>query len=280
MNETCKSCGTVFEVDESVLKNIKWFKCGVCNYKWDLFKDISKNSNQIKTEYTDKSDKVKHELASIKSVIEDKSKMLAKKTNPALDQKNKSVAEISSELSKSKLNETKQNESQKLKESYEKKNLKKQNFLPYFMISIILIFTTAIFLRSILISYSYLYFPNKSQSYIKKIDRFFTKIYLPILSETKHLNLKNFVATVQKQEVRFTGVIKNNSKRPVLTPRIRILGIREDRKIILENILILEEKIIPQTSEISFNKLVKFKTNNNKENIIIKATLLKKVFDY
>lgn len=280
MNETCKSCGTVFEVDENILKNIKWFKCGVCNYKWDLSKDMSKNSNQIKSEHIDKSDKVKHELASIKSVIEDKSKMLAKKTNPVLDQKNKSVAEIASELSKSKLNEAIHNKSKKLKDRHEKKNLKKQSFLPFFIISIILIFTSAIFFRSVLISYSYLYFPNKSQTYIKEIDRFFTKIYLPILSETKHLNLENFVATVQKQEVKFTGVIKNNSKRPILTPRIKILGIREDRKIILENILILEEKIIPQTSEISFNKLVNLKTNNNKENIIIKATLLKKLFDY
>ena len=32
MHETCKSCGTVFEVNGSVLtKDIKWFKCGVCD---------------------------------------------------------------------------------------------------------------------------------------------------------------------------------------------------------------------------------------------------------
>ena len=37
MLETCKSCGTVFEVDESILtKNIQWLKCGVCNEKWVL----------------------------------------------------------------------------------------------------------------------------------------------------------------------------------------------------------------------------------------------------
>ena len=31
MHETCKSCGTVFEVNGSVLtNNIQWFKCGVC----------------------------------------------------------------------------------------------------------------------------------------------------------------------------------------------------------------------------------------------------------
>ncbi len=37
--------------------------------------------------------------------MEDKSKILAKKLNPVLDQKNKTVAEIASELSLSKLNE-------------------------------------------------------------------------------------------------------------------------------------------------------------------------------
>ena len=119
----------------------------------------------------------------------------------------------------------------------------------------IMITATTLFFRSFLISYSYLYFPNYSQIYIEKIDKFFTKINLPILSETKYLNLKNFVATIQKQEVRFSGIIRNNSNMPILTPRIKILGIREDRKIILENTLILEDKIIPKTSEIRFNKL-------------------------
>ena len=281
MNETCKSCGTVFEVDESILKNnIKWFRCGVCNNKWDFSSEITENINEIKTQQKNKSEKVKNELASIKSVIEDKSKILAKKTNPILDQKNKSVAEIASELSISKLNETKQNKSKKLEERLTKKTSKKINYFPIFFILMIMITATTLFFRSFLISYSYLYFPNYSQIYIEKIDKFFTKINLPILSETKYLNLKNFVATIQKQEVRFSGIIRNNSNMPILTPRIKILGIREDRKIILENTLILEDKIIPKTSEIRFNKLVKMKTNNHKENIIIKATLLTKVFDY
>ena len=130
-----------------------------------------------------------------------------------------------------------------------------------------------------MISYSYLYFPNYSQTYAKKINNLFRKIDLPILSETKYLNLNNFIATFEKQEVRFTGVIKNNSKRPILTPRIKILGIREDRKIIFEKILILEEKIILPNSKISLNKLVKLKINNNEENVSIKATLLKKFFN-
>ena len=102
MVETCKSCGTVFEVDESILtKNIQWFKCGVCNNEWFFSSTKVENSNQNKTE------KVKNELASIKLAVEDKSRKLAKKSNPVLDQKNKSVAEIASELSLSKLNDTK-----------------------------------------------------------------------------------------------------------------------------------------------------------------------------
>ena len=108
----------------------------------------------------------------------------------------------------------------------------------------------------------------------------FAKIDLPILVDTKNLNLTNFIATIQEQEVSLSGTIKNISKRPILVPRIKILGIREDRKIILEKILILEDKIIFPDSEISFNKLVRVKMQNQKENVTVKATLLKKVFEY
>ena len=107
----------------------------------------------------------------------------------------------------------------------------------------------------------------------------FTKIDLPILTDTKNLNLTNFIAKVQEQEIRFTGVIKNISKRPMLVPRIKILGVREDRKIILEKILILDDKIIHPNSEISFKKLVGVKIQNQ-NNVTVKATLLKKVFEY
>jgi hypothetical protein len=103
---------------------------------------------------------------------------------------------------------------------------------------------------------------------------------LPIFTDTKNLNLINFIAKVQKQEIRFTGKIKNISKRPVLVPRIKILGIREDRKIIVEKILILEDKIISPNSEISFNKSIGVNIQNQKDNVTIKATLLKKVSEY
>ena len=104
MLETCKSCGTVFEVNESILtEKIQWFKCGVCSKKWSSSSTLSTNQTFQNNEDKNKSEKVKNELASIKSVVEDKSKILAKKSNPVLDQKNKSVAEIGSELSLSKL---------------------------------------------------------------------------------------------------------------------------------------------------------------------------------
>ena len=89
----------------------------------------------------------------------------------------------------------------------------------------------------------------------------------------------NFIAKVQQKEVRFTGTIKNITSRPLLLPRIKILGVREDRKIILEKILILEDKIISPNSETSFNKSVTVKIQNQKDNVTVKATLLKKLFE-
>ena len=275
MHEKCKSCGTIFEVNESILtNNIRWLKCGVCNQKWVL----SSTSKENPIENTNKTEKVKQELASIKSIVEDKSKILAKTPNPVLDQKNKTVAEIASELSLSKLNENNKNKIEKTKKANEKKKNNKLNILPLFVIALCLIFFLAIFFRSTLLSYSFFYFPNHTQTYIEKINSLFTKIDMPILADTKNLNLTNFIAKVQEQEIRFTGVIKNISKRPMLVPRIKILGVREDRKIIMEKIFTLEDKIIFPNSEISFNKLVRVNIQNQKDNVTVKATLLKKLF--
>ncbi|OUW59180.1 MAG: hypothetical protein CBD59_01395 [Alphaproteobacteria bacterium TMED199] len=275
MHEKCKSCGTIFEVNESILtNNIRWLKCGVCNQKWVL----SSTSKENPIENTNKTEKVKQELASIKSIVEDKSKILAKTPNPVLDQKNKTVAEIASELSLSKLNENNKNKIEKTKKANEKKKNNKLNILPLFVIALCLILFLAIFFRSTLLSYSFFYFPNHTQTYIEKINSLFTKIDMPILADTKNLNLTNFIAKVQEQEIRFTGAIKNISKRPMLVPRIKILGVREDRKIIMEKILTLEDKIIFPNSEISFNKLVRVNIQNQKDNVTVKATLLKKIF--
>ncbi len=275
MHEMCKSCGTIFEVNESILtKNIRWLKCGVCDEKWALSSTSKKNL----IETTNKTEKVKQELASIKSIVEDKSKILAKKPNPILDQKNKTVAEIASELSLSKLNKNDKNKIKNTKKGNDEKKNNKLNILPFFVIALSLTLFSAIFFRSTLLSYSFFYFPNHTQSYVDKINSLFTKIDFPILADTKNLNLTNFIAKVQEQEIRFTGAIKNISKRPMLVPRIKILGVREDRKIIIEKILILEDKIIFPNSEINFNKIVKVNIQNQKDNVTVKATLLKKIF--
>ncbi len=275
MHEKCKSCGTIFEVNESILtNNIQWLKCGVCNQKWAL--SSTPNENPIQT--TNKTEKVKQELASIKSIVEDKSKILAKKPNPVLDQKNKTVAEIASELSLSKLNENNKNKTKYTKKTNNKRKNNKLNILPFLGIALCSTLFLAIFFRSTLLSYSFFYFPNHTQTNIEKINSLFKKIDLPILADTKNLNLTNFIATVQKQEIKFTGAIKNISKRPMLVPRIKILGVREDRKIIMEKILTLEDKIIFPNSEINFNKLVRVNIKNQTDNVTVKATLLKKIF--
>ena len=280
MLETCKSCGTVFEVDENTItNNIKWLKCCVCNKKWIISSRSDKISIQENSEIKSKSEKVREELASIKSVVEDKSKILAKKPNPVLDQKNKSVAEIASELSISKLNEI-ENKPNKPIVVNDKNKVKRISILPFFIIAFGLAFFFAIYFRSTLISYSFLYFPSHTENYIKKINNLLNIFQLPISSEINNLNLIDFIATVQEKEVRFTGVIKNSSKRPMLVPRINILAIREDRKIILEKVLILDDKIIPPNSKISFSKVIKEVIQNNRENITVKAILVKKVFDY
>ena len=209
MLETCKSCGTVFEVDESVLtKNIQWLKCGVCNEKWVLSSNLDKNLLQKNSEVSEKSEKVKQELASIKSVVEYKTKFLAKKANPVLDQKNKSVAEIASELSLSKLKETNKNNSKKPTNIENKKKAKKINIFPIFVLFLVMIFSSGIFFRSVLISYSYLYFPNYSQNHAKKINNLFTKVDLPILSETKYLNLTILLQLLKKKKLGLLVLLK------------------------------------------------------------------------
>ena len=280
MYETCKSCGTVFEVNRHILtKKIQWLKCGVCNEKWALSSNTKQNLIEKNAEIKNKDEKVKQELASIKSIVEDKSKFLAKKPNPVLDQKNKTVAEIASELSLSKVNENNKDNLKKIENVTNKKKTKKLNILPIFIIAIVLAIFLAAFFRSSILSYSFLYLPNHTKNYFQKINSLFAKIDLPILVDTKNLNLINFVAKVQDKEVRFSGKIKNISRRPMLVPRIKILGIREDRKIILEKILILDDKIIYPNSEISFKKSVGVKIQNQ-NNVTVKATLLKKIFEY
>ena len=288
MLETCNSCGTVFDVDETILsKKIQWLRCSICNEKWSVSSTFLKKFDQHKIIdkeklaspspiYKDKSEQVKYELASIKSAVEDKTKNMSK-NNPVLEQKNKSVSEIASELSVSKLKTDDENQAKPKNKVKIKKTSKKDNFLPLILLIIIAIFSAALFFRSTLLSYSFLYFPKYTSNYESKFNELFYFIKLPILAELNHLSMINFVATFQNQKVKFSGTIKNTSNRPILIPRVKILAVREDRKIILEKVLNLKDKIIMPLSEIKFSEVLEMKLK--KENVTVKATLLKKISD-
>ena len=290
MFKTCKSCGTTFDLDENILsKNVLWLKCSVCNEKWSLSDKPSENTkkknvnieNKLKAEKNNsinQTEKVTSELASIKSVVEDQTKKMSKKNNPILDIKNKSVAEISSELSASKLKsqDLKQEKNVDTIKNKIKKDKKKFNFFPFVFIFLILFFSSLLFFRSALFSYSYFYFPKNTEKYIVKINDVLSSVQLPILVELGHIKMVDFVATIQQETVKFSGVIKNNSLRPILTPRIRILAIREDRKILMEKIIVADEKIIMPSSTIEFNDFSRI--NSKEENISVKAVILKKLF--
>lgn len=279
MLQTCKSCGTVFEIDEGLLStNVKWLKCSVCNQKWNVSKEGKKDFDNdiIETKNhksNDQSLKVKQDLASIKSVVEKKTKTMSLQKSSALEQKNKTVVEIASELSASKL---KPNDKSVTKPN-KKSRFRKVYFL-YFVISLIMLTAMVIFFRPLILAYTYFYFPKYADFYSKQINLFSLKIKSPILVELNYLNLKDFVATSKDREIKFSGMITNDSKRPILVPRIKILAVREDRKIILEKILVLGPKIIKPNSMIKFQDSVQFKSNN--ENISVKATLLKELINF
>jgi len=290
MFKTCKSCGTTFDLDENILSNnVLWLKCSVCNEKWSLSNKLSEDTkkknvdidNKLKAEKNNsinQTEKVTSELASIKSVVEDQTKKMSKKNNPILDIKNKSVAEISSELSASKLKseDVKQEKNVDTIKNKIKKDKKKFNFFPFVFIFLILFFSSLLFFRSALFSYSYFYFPKNTEKYIVKINDVLSSVQLPILVELGHIKMVDFVATIQQETVKFSGVIKNNSLRPILTPRIKILAIREDRKILMEKIIVTNEKIIMPSSTIEFNDFSRI--NSKEENISVKAVILKKLF--
>ena len=279
MLQTCKSCGTVFEIDERLLStNVKWLKCSVCNQKWNVSKEGKKDFDNdiIETKNhksNDQSLKVKQDLASIKSVVEKKTKTMSLQKSSALEQKNKTVVEIASELSASKLKPNDKPVSKPNKKS----RFRKVYFL-YFVISLIMLAAIVIFFRPLILAYTYFYFPKYADFYSKQINLISLKIKSPILVELNYLNLKDFVATSKDREIKFSGMITNDSKRPILVPRIKILAVREDRKIILEKILVLDPKIIKPNSMIKFQDSVQFKSNN--ENISVKVRLLKELINF
>ena len=290
MFKTCKSCGTTFDLDEDILSNnVLWLKCSVCNEKWSLSEKPNEGAKKInvnkdnkikpgKNNSINETEKVTSELASIKSVVEDQTKKMSQKNNPILDIKNKSVAEISSELSASKLKsqDIKQEENIHRIKNKTKKDKKKLNLLPFAFIFLILFFSSLLFFRSALFSYSYFYFPKHTEKYIAKINDVLSSVQLPIFVELAHIKMVDFAATIQQDTVKFSGVIINNSLRPILTPRIRIIAIREDRKILMEKIIVANEKIIMPSSIIEFKDFSKI--NSKEENISVKAIILKNLF--
>ncbi len=279
MLETCKSCGTVFEVDRALLsKNVQWLKCSVCNQKWSVSKEIFEEfDNKITVlggnKSNDQSEKVKKDLASIKSVIEKKTKKFSDQKSSALDQKNKTVNQIASELSASKLKSKSQTNTKP-----PKKNKIKRVYFLYLFILLIVFSIFVIFFRSSILAYTYFYFPKYAEFYLENINLISSKIKSPILAELHHINLTDFVATAKNGQIKFSGTITNGSERPILVPRIKILAIREDRKIILEKILVLGQKIIKPKSMIKFQNGLSFKSNN--ENVSVKATILKEIMDF
>ena len=291
MNETCKSCGTVFDLDEKMLSDkIHWLKCSVCNEKWSLSFEKNRIISEEKIEnisinnlHDNEIDKVKSELASIKLVVENKSKQMSNINNPILELKNKSVAEIAAELSASKL----KTDNLKVIESIEKKKntnqndkikLKKVRIFPLVLVLFFLVTGVSVFFRSPLMSYSHLYFPLFTQKYSEGINSFFNFIKLPFFVEINHIEIISFGATFQKNDVKFFGVLKNNTSRPILAPKIKVLAVTEDGKIVVEKIIPMTEKILMPSSKIEFYDIVKM--NFKKENISVRATILKEILVY
>ena len=290
MLETCNSCGTVFNIDENILsKKIQWFRCGVCNEKWSVSSIVNKKFDKSTTEdkknfvstnvkFKNKSEQVKYELDSIKAVVEDKTKIMSSNNNPVLEQKNKSVSEIASELSASKFKKDDAIEVKPKNKVKDNKPSTKENFIPFIFLLIIGLLSALLFFRSVLLSYSFLYFPKYTKNFEYKLNQVLDYIKLPIFADLNHLKMINFLATFQNEKVKFLGTIKNTSNRPILVPRVKILVIREDRKIILEKVLTLKDKIISPLSEVKFSEMLEIQSE--KVNVSVKATLIKKIYDF
>ena len=291
MNETCKSCGTIFDLDEKTMTNkVHWLKCSVCNEKWSVFHTDSiispeknKEDDPLANRHDKEFNKVKNELASIKLVVENKSKQMSSLNNPILELKNKSVAEIAAELSASKLKTNNLNRTEPLDQKKnlhhsEKNNIKKARLSPLIIVLSFLVIGAAVFYRSPILAYSYVYFPAFTQKHEDKINNFFDFIRLPIFAELNHIKIVDFAATFQKNDVKFLGVLKNNSLRPIVSPKIRVLAVTEDGKILVKKIISMNEKILMPSSKIEFYDMVNL--SFKKENISVRAIILKEIFKY
>ena len=281
MNETCKSCGTVFHLDKNILSDkILWLKCSVCEEKWSLSSYDNKKSKNILKDYDNKSDidKVQEELASIKLVVENKSKQLSDSKNSILELKNKSVAEIAAELSASKLKIIQSEKEVILDEHKKNAKIKQVKKSPLFLFLILLFLSLILFYRSSIISYSFIYFPLYAHKYSQPVNKFLNLIKLPILAETKYLKIIDFGATIQANKIEFFGFLQNNSSQPVMSPKIKVLAVTEDGKILLEKIILINNKVLKPYSKIKFKEVVN--VDFDKENISIRASVLKEIFKF
>ena len=295
MRETCKSCGTVFDLDENTLSNeVHWLKCSVCNEKW--IPSIKNNNTTIDNKITtidykeklkeapsqsfnnNEINKVKNELASIKFAVENNSKQMSNSKNSILNLKNQSVAEIANELATSKLKNypLQENKRKEKKINKERNNITKIKIAPLILVILFLSLGGSVFFRSLILGYSYKYLPLHTEKYNQKINDFFQFIKLPIMAELNHIKIVDFSATNQKNTVKFIGILKNNSSRPILVPKIKVIAVTEDGKILIEKIMPLMAKVLLPFSQIEFNDIIK--TKFQQENIRVRATLLKQLF--
>ena len=279
--------------DENILSDtVHWLKCGVCNEKWSVSiknnkivpeENIENTSLTNDYDFDNDTNKVKNELASIKLVVETKSKQMSNLNNPILELKNKSVAEIAAELSASKLKINNLNLTEPLKQTKnsnqsDKSNIKKSTFFPLMVVLLFLIIGSSLFFRSPILGYSYLYFPGLTEKYEEKINIFFNFIKLPILAELNHIKIADFGATFQKNDVKFFGFLENSSLRPILVPKIKVLAVTEDGKILIEKIIPMTKKVIVPSSKIKFFDIVNM--NFKKENVSVRVIILKEISIY
>ena len=231
-------------------------------------------------DYDNKSDidKVQEELASIKLVVENKSKQLSDSKNSILELKNKSVAEIAAELSASKLKIIQSEKEVILDEHKKNAKIKQVKKSPLFLFLILLFLSLILFYRSSIISYSFIYFPLYAHKYSQPVNKFLNLIKLPILAETKYLKIIDFGATIQANKIEFFGFLQNNSSQPVMSPKIKVLAVTEDGKILLEKIILINNKVLKPYSKIKFKEVVN--VDFDKENISIRASVLKEIFKF
>ena len=301
MLEICKSCDTVYELDKTELSsNISWLKCSVCNNTWIISDHKINNDSLINNEQiSEKNDftKVGNELAAIKFAVENKSREMSESNivvdfeedrknqkNPVLDQKNKSVAQIAEDLAaaslkKSNVNIDKVNKFSAKKNSLSNnKNIEDQKafmLLPTLIFLLFFIMGSFIFFRSSILGYGYTYFPKKMEIIIPTIVNYFNLVDLPILADLDNISLLDFGATFERKNVKFFGILKNKSHRPLIMPQVKAIVVTADGKILAETFIPIKEKILLPNENFKFSQIIE--TNFKGENISVRATLLKEV---